>query len=238
MAADLPQRLAKRVVALTQCSRREAEQYIEGGWVRVDGEVVDRPQAMVTSQIISVDSAATLTRPEPATLLLHKPARLGNEAALALMTAESHSAVDASGERVLARHFVRQQPLLALPDMASGLVAFSLDARVQGRLAREGDRIEQELLVEVTGAPIENALALLNHGLSFNGYAMPPLRVSWQSEQRLRFAIRRLQPSLIPRMCAAVGLEAVSMKRLRIGRLGLARMEVGQWRYAAPSERF
>ncbi|MEZ0309392.1 MAG: S4 domain-containing protein, partial [Ramlibacter sp.] len=42
-----PVRLAKRVAAMLPCSRREAEQYIEGGFVRVDGQVVDQPQARV-----------------------------------------------------------------------------------------------------------------------------------------------------------------------------------------------
>ena len=36
-----PVRLSKRVADMVPCSRREAEQYIEGGWVRVDGQVVE-----------------------------------------------------------------------------------------------------------------------------------------------------------------------------------------------------
>ncbi|MGH8832565.1 MAG: S4 domain-containing protein [Polaromonas sp.] len=42
-----PPRLAKRVAELVRCSRREAEQYIEGGWVRVDRQVVEMPQFKV-----------------------------------------------------------------------------------------------------------------------------------------------------------------------------------------------
>ena len=41
-------RLDKRVAELAGCSRAQAQQYIEGGWVRVDGEVVEEPQAPVT----------------------------------------------------------------------------------------------------------------------------------------------------------------------------------------------
>ena len=36
-------RLSKRVAELKACSRREAEQYIEGGWVRVAGRGVGEP---------------------------------------------------------------------------------------------------------------------------------------------------------------------------------------------------
>ena len=60
-------RLAKRVVALAQCSRREAEQYIEGGWVRVDGIVVEEPQFMVDTQSVEIDPAAKLAPLEAVT---------------------------------------------------------------------------------------------------------------------------------------------------------------------------
>ena len=39
-----PVRLAKRLAAQLPCSRREAELYITGGWVKVDGQVVEAPQ--------------------------------------------------------------------------------------------------------------------------------------------------------------------------------------------------
>ena len=69
-----PIRLAKRVAELAGCSRREADQYIQGGWVTVDGEVIDAPQHPITSQTVLIDPEADLEAAEPATLLLHKPA--------------------------------------------------------------------------------------------------------------------------------------------------------------------
>ena len=44
---DTGERLAKRLAAQLPCSRREAELYIEGGWVQVDGVVVEAPGARV-----------------------------------------------------------------------------------------------------------------------------------------------------------------------------------------------
>ncbi len=40
-------RLSKRLAEQQQCSRREAELYIEGGWVSVDGQVVEQPGTRV-----------------------------------------------------------------------------------------------------------------------------------------------------------------------------------------------
>jgi 23S rRNA pseudouridine2604 synthase len=236
-----PVRLAKRVVALTRCSRREAEQYIEGGWVRVDGVVVEEPQFMVGAQHVELDPQAELAPAEPATLVLHKPAGYdagdGPNPALALVTPQTRWAEDASGVRPLKRHLHRLATPLPLPAQASGLLIFTQDWRVTRKLTEDVERIEQEFVVEVSGALIPNGLALLNHGLRFNHYAMPPIKVSWQSEQRLRFAFKRLQPNQIEPMCHAVGLQVLAMKCLRVGRIPLAKLPPGQWRYLAPHER-
>lgn len=236
-----PVRLAKRVVALTHCSRREAEQYIEGGWVRVDGQVVEEPQFMVDTQTVALDPGARLIATEPATLVLHKPvgydAGNGPNPASALVTPETRSPDDGSGVRPLKRHLQRLTSPLSLPTDASGLLIFTQDWRVTRKLTDDIDRIEQEFVVEVSGELIPDGLALLNHGLHFNNYAMPPIKVSWQSEQRLRFAFKRLQPTQIEPMCNAVGLQVLAMKCLRVGRIPLAKLAPGQWRYLAPHER-
>src|SRR3546814_16327473 len=68
-----PVRLSKRVADLAGCSRTEAEQYIKGGWVSVDGRVVEDPAHPVSIEVVTVDPAARLERVGPATLMLHNP---------------------------------------------------------------------------------------------------------------------------------------------------------------------
>jgi 23S rRNA pseudouridine2604 synthase len=233
-----PVRLAKRVAAMAQCSRREAEMYIEGGWVRVDGETVEEPQFKVLEQHIEIDPHAQLEPPEPATLVLHKPAGVTAEQARALITVDSHMTDDPSGVRVLKRHFARLESPAPLPDSASGLLVFTQDWRVKRRLEEDSDRIEQEIVVEVAGKLAPNGLALLSHGLTFDHYALPPIKVSWQNETHLRFALKRIAPSMIERMCNAVGLKVLAIKRIRLGRIPMSRLPVGQWRYLTASDRF
>ena len=233
-----PVRLAKRVAALARCSRREAEMYIEGGWVRVDGVTVEEPQFKVLEQQIEIDPEAQLEATEPATLLLHKPAGATVDEARALIRVESHADDDSSGVRLLKRHFSRLDLLLPLPDKASGLVVLTQDWRVKRRLEEDFDRIEQEVVVEVTGKLAPNGLAMLNHGLTFDNYALPPIKVSWQNETHLRFALKRIAPDKIERMCQAVGLKAVAIKRIRIGRVPMSKLQPGQWRYLASTDRF
>jgi 23S rRNA pseudouridine2604 synthase len=243
-ATDNTVRLAKRVAEMRPCSRREAEQYIEGGWVSVDGVVVEEAGARVTEQQrIDIAADATLLDIVPVTILLHKPAGfnagIGGEGAPALGCLGAGSLHAASrGPRFLKRHLNGLSLTNPLATMASGLLVYTQDFRVARKLVDEASRLEQEIIVEVTGTIIESGLALLNHGLPFNGKPLPPMKVSWQNETRLRFAVKGVLPGQIEHMCKMVGLAIVSMKRIRIGRIAMAGLPVGEWRYLQGFERF
>jgi 23S rRNA pseudouridine2604 synthase len=236
--AQEPQRLSKVVAALVPCSRREAEQFIAEGCVRVDGKVVEQPQFRVAGQRVEVDRQAPLQGAQPATLLIHKPAGLGLAQAQALVGAATHWPGDTSGIRRLKSHGVGLVALLPLPLPAEGLTVFSQDRGVVRRLQDTSHALEQELVAEVEGVIASNGLARLCGGLVFEGQRLPPARVCWQSETRLRFAVKGIAPELVPWMCAQVGLQLRALKRIRIGRVPMAGLPPGQWRYLAPGERF
>ncbi|MBK8287092.1 MAG: rRNA pseudouridine synthase [Ahniella sp.] len=224
-------RLSKRLAEVVGCSRADAERYIEDGWVRVDGEVVDMPQFLVTTEKVELDKDAVLEAPQPATILLHKPVGFdsieGDKPATSLVTAAYRWAEDSSGVRLLRRHFARLTPVVPLDD-----------GRVWRRLTEDADIIEHEYVVEVDGELAPYGLARLNHGLTFRGRPIPPCKVSWQNEFRLRFAIKAVQPGQIRDMCAQVGLQVTALRRLRIGKVSLGKMPVGSWRYLPAGERF
>ena len=182
-----PVRLAKRLAEMLPCSRREAEQYIEGGWVTVDGVVIEEPQFRVLHQTIELSKNASLLAPTAVTLLLHKPA--GFQADLNLAT---RAAEDRSGVTLLKKHLSAEMVTqLAMP--ASGLVVFTDDWRVARKLVEDAATLEHEVVVEVSGNIKPGGLERLNrvdHGLTFNGRLLPPAKVSWQSEARLRFALK------------------------------------------------
>ncbi|PKV14014.1 rRNA pseudouridine synthase [Xanthomonas prunicola] len=233
-----PIRLDKCVAAAFGCSRGEAQQYIEGGWVSVDGVVVEEPQALATVARVTLAEDAVLAPAEPATLLLHKPAGVSAEAALALATPTTRSALDQFDTRVLKRHFLRLNVPLPLEDAASGLLILSQDGRVLRRLSDDASSIEQEFLVEVHGELRPYGMARLAHGLIYQQRSLSPCKVSWQNEDRLRFAIKNVQPGQLRYMCGEVGLEVVSIRRLRVGRVSLGKLAIGEWRYLPTGERF
>lgn len=231
-----PVRLSRRVIELTGCSRAQAERYIEGGLVSVEGEVVDRPEFPVTDQKVEVDLEGEAAPVEPMTLLLNKPAGVPTQAAL--LQADNHWAEDSSGIRPLRRHLRRLTAVLPLEPAAGGLQAFTQDGRLLHRMRQEGPRIEQELIVEVHGSVAAYGLHRLGHGLVFEGRPLPPCKVSWQNENRLRFAIKDVRPGQMAWMCAQVGLKAVSVRRIRLGRIPLLKLPESDWRYLPLGERF
>ncbi len=233
-----PVRLAKRLAEIISCSRREAEIYIAGGWVMVDGLVVEEPQFMVSQQKVELHPEASLIPVAPVTILFHQPPTADNNAAQQLIRADTRAAEDHSGIRTLKQHFVRLTQCTPLEMNASGLAVFTQDWSVTRKLADDAAMIEQEYVVEVAGELPADGLKLLNHGLSFNGRALPPIKVSWQNETHLRFALKGVQPGQIVHACKSVGLQVLAMKRIRIGRVSMAKLQPGQWRYLLQYERF
>jgi len=235
-----PVRLAKRLAEILPCSRREAELYIAGGWVMVDGLAVEEPQFMVSEQKIELHPEANLTAAEPVTILLHQPADTGvnPSAALQLIRAETRVANDPSGIRILKQHFLRLTQHIPLERNASGMAIFTQDWRAARKLSDDAATLEQEYIVEVAGELAPGGLKLLGHGLAYNGRALPPGKVSWQNETRLRFALKGVQPGQLAHMCKSVGLEVLAMKRIRIGRVSMGKLPPGQWGYLLPQERF
>lgn len=221
-------RLSRRVADQVPCSRREAELYIEGGFVRVDGTLVEEPGARVApGQTVELAPDATLLEIVPVTILLNKPP--GVDALRCLGEDTLQHSPHAPNERFLKRHLNNLTPALPLDPSASGLFVFTQDYRVIRKLVDEPGSVEQELIVDVDGTIVPDGLAQLNSGAT---------KVSWQSERRLRFAVKGPKPTQIDKMCSAVGLTPIATKRLRIGRISMGSLPAGQWRYLLGYERF
>ncbi|HEY9146653.1 MAG TPA: rRNA pseudouridine synthase [Thiobacillus sp.] len=237
-----PIRLAKRVAELRACSRREAELFITGGWVRVDGVVIEEPQFRVSDQRIEIDPQADPSQAEPVTLLLHKPPGhdLSNDdqPASQLLGPATLWSEDASGIRPLKKHFSQLTLCVPLEPSASGLVVFTQDWRVARKLTEDAATLEHEVIVEVAGELAPGELKRLNQGIDYKGRSPHAIKVSWQSEQRLRVALKGAQLGQIAHLCKAAGLTVLSMKRIRLGRVPLGKLPPGQWRYLRGDERF
>jgi 23S rRNA pseudouridine2604 synthase len=238
-------------------SRREADEWIEQGFVRVDGVVVDQLGVRVApEQTITIDPQARLEQAKRVTVLLHKPlgyvsgqAEDGHAPAFTLVNAASRWKGDSTPQRFNASQLKHLVPAGRLDLDSTGLLVLTQDGRVAKQLVGEDSKIEKEYVVRVawtahpelvalhTAFPAEQ-LQRLRHGLELDGFALKPAQVSWQNEQHLRIVLREGRKRQIRRMCELVGLQVLALKRIRIGRVGLGELPPGQWRYLAPYESF
>ena len=243
-------RLSKRMSQLGIASRREADEWISRGWVRVDGRIVSELGSRVLpEQHITVDPRARNEQARRVTVLLNKPvgyvsgqAEDGHEPAFVLVTPQNQWREDRSGTQFAREHLRSLVPAGRLDIDSVGLLVLTQDGRVARQLVGEDSAIEKEYLVRVVPAEAEalapNALALLNHGLELDGEALRPARVEWLNEDQLRFVLRQGKKRQIRRMCEAVGLKVTGLKRVRVGALVLGDLPTGQWRYLRADESF
>ena len=247
-------RLNKRMAELGLCSRREADDWIDKGWVKVNGEIAPMGLQVKHSDRIEIDKKAQGQQATQVTILLNKPMGLvsgqaedGHQPAVTLITAQNRWPDDN------ARFFFHPSQLRGLApagrlDIDSiGLLVLTQDGRVARQLIGEDSVMDKEYLVRVSlGDTVTNVqaafpaeqLARLRHGLSLDGQLLKPARVDWQNPEQLRFVLTEGKKRQIRRMCEQVGLKVVGLKRIRIGRVLLGNLPVGQWRYLAPHERF
>ncbi len=248
-------RLSKRMSELGLCSRREADEWIAKGWVRVDGKVVtELGTKILPTQEITVVQAAHKEQANRVTILLHKPvgyvsgqAEDGYEPAVVLVTREHHWAEDDAGVRFSPSHLRSLAPAGRLDIDSTGLLVLTQDGRIAKQLIGEDSEIEKEYLVRVSyNEHSQNVqahfpadrLALLRHGLSLDDQPLKPAQVDWQNPEQLRFVLKEGKKRQIRRMCDLVGLHVTGLKRVRMGRITLGNLPVGEWRYLRAGEGF
>jgi len=228
------------------CSRREADEWIENGWVKVDGQVISTLGARISPNArIEIDPAAARHQSEQVTILLHKPigyvsgqAEDGHQPAIVLIRPENRWSGDTSPVQFKPSHLRGLAPAGRLDIDSTGLLVFTQDGRVAKRLIGQDTEVEKEYLVRVEGSLSEQGMKLLQHGLELDGVKLKPARVSWQNEHQLRFVLREGRKRQIRRMCELVGLVVTGLKRVRSGSVPLGPMPTGQWRYLRKDERF
>jgi 23S rRNA pseudouridine2604 synthase len=258
-------RLNKRMAELGLCSRREADEWIARGWVRVNGQPALMGQPVPPDAHIEIAAQAQHQQGQRVTILLHKPVGYvsglpedGHETAAVLVQARNQWQADphrVKGPRWHDSHSRGLAPAGRLDIDSTGMLVLTQDGRVARTLIGDDSQIEKEYLVRVHWAPngpqgagvvaqdVRSAVPIgvverLRHGLSIDGQPLKPAQVEWQNPEQLRFVLTEGKKRQIRRMCEQVGLHVVGLKRIRMGRVVLGNLPVGQWRYLRPDEAF
>jgi 23S rRNA pseudouridine2604 synthase len=245
-----PIRLSKRMSELGLSSRREADEWIAKGWVRVDGKVISELGSKVLpEQKITIEKQARVEQARRVTVLINKPmgyvsgqAEDGYKPAVVLVRPENRWDEDKLPIQFSGGQLKSLVPAGRLDIDSVGLLVLTQDGRIAKQLIGEDTHIDKEYLVRVKYSKLGNLpdhdLQRLNHGLSLDGKALLPAIVRWQNDDQLSFILREGKKRQIRRMCELVGLKVLGLKRVRIGQVKLGDLPVGQWRYLSDSESF
>jgi 23S rRNA pseudouridine2604 synthase len=232
------------------CSRREADDWIAKGWVKVDGQIIaELGSKVLPHQKITIERQAQAEQSRRVSVLINKPigfvsgqAEDGYKPAVTLVRPENRWAEDKLPLQFSAAQLKSLVPAGRLDIDSTGLLILTQDGRIAKTLIGEDTSVEKEYLVRVKytkGAKLpEHELKRLNHGLSLDGKALLPAKVRWQNEDQLCFILREGKKRQIRRMCEMVGLQVLALKRVRIGRVKLGNLPIGQWRYLGNDEQF
>lgn len=244
-------RLSKRMSELGLASRREADDWIAKGWVRVDGVVVDQLGTKVAPhQRIELDKRARLEQNERVTILLNKPlgyvsgqAEDGYEPAKVLISEKSRWKDDPVRRKFSPAQLKSLVPAGRLDINSTGLLILTQDGRIAKEVIGESSTVEKEYIVRVAmtdGRPNSQfpaeKLKLLQFGLSLDGVPLQRAQVRWLNEDQLQFVLKEGKYRQIRRMCELVGLKVIQLKRVRIGNIRLGALPIGKWRYLNDGE--
>lgn len=239
-------RISKIMADRGMCSRREADAFIERGWVIVNGQKAVLGQKALPSAKITLNRTAREKQTQRVTIILNKPvgyvsgqAEKGYKNAVSLIQAHNqYRGRDKKTPRFDPTHLRGLAPAGRLDIDSQGLLVLTQDGRIARQLIGEDSSIDKEYLVRVTGNLDERGMELLNYGLSLDGEPLRPAKVSWLNQDQLRFVLNEGKKRQIRRMCEAVGLKVMGLKRVRMGQVVLGDLPEGQWRYVRPGERF
>ena len=238
-------RLSKVMSERGLCSRREADLWIERGWVFVDGvQVAELGSRIDPAASIAIAREAERDQAKQVTILLHKPVGYVSgqpepdcKPAVALISTETW--VRQAGDPEFKPWMLRGlAPAGRLDIDSTGLLVLTQDGRVARKLVGEDSETEKEYLVRVSGELIANGLELLRHGLKLDGKLLKPAWVKQLNEDQLHFILKEGKKRQIRRMCEQVGLRVTGLKRVRIGKVRLGDLPLGQWRFLRADERF
>jgi len=159
-------RLNKRMAELGLASRREADDWIAKGWVKVNGRVAEMGMQVTPDVQIDIDKQAQGQQAKQVTVLINKPLGLvsgqaedGHQPAITLVQAQNRWADDN------ARFFFHPSQLRSLVPAgrldidSTGLLVLTQDGRVARQLIGEDAVMDKEYLVRVIYTRVANPAA-------------------------------------------------------------------------------
>lgn len=237
-------RLSKRMSELSICSRREADEYISQGMVKVNGEIINELGTKIhPDDKIELLKAARSQQSQKLSIVLHKPVGYVSHkteddypTATSLLKNSSQSDFSPFGPKLNRDNTYGLAPVGRLDIDSRGLMLFTQDGRLAKYVIGEDSDVEKEYEVTVDSKMNLTQIQKLKFGLELDGKLLKRAKVSPINDHSFRMTLTEGRKRQIRRMCELVGLNVVSLKRTRIGKIHLGHLKEGEWRYLKKNE--
>ena len=230
----MQERLQKILSQAGIASRRESETIIAGGRVAVNGTVVTElgTKADPESDTITVDGKPIAIAQKRVYLLLYKP--------VGYMTTMK----DPEGRPIVTDLLKgikeRVYPVGRLDYNTEGLLLLTNDGAFANMLMHPSHEVDKGYLVRVSGRVTQAQIKRLAEGVKLEDGMTAPAKVVPVSESEnnswISITIHEGRYRQVRRMCEAVGLSVVRLKRSRYDFLEIGEMKPGEFRELAPEE--
>lgn len=227
-------RLQKIIAQSGIGSRRQAEQWIAEGRVRVNGQVVNQlgTLADASEDVIKVGNRRVPRAEAKQYILLNKP------------TGCVSTMKDEKGRptvmEFLKKIDVRTFPVGRLDFNTQGALLFTNDGELSKKLLDPKYHVPRTYQVKVRGIPDDKTLGRLRKGIALNGEPTEPLEaaVSRVSGKNCFLTIKLFEGKNrhIKRICEIVNHPVIRLKRTHFAFLSVKGMEPGQYRHLLPKE--
>lgn len=219
-------RINKYISETGICSRREADQLIEGKRVTINGQLAELGSRVSEGDDVRIDGKPISEKKKHVYIALHKPVGITS-------TTERHvrgNIVDFVGHRE------RIFPIGRLDKDSEGLILLTNDGDIVNKILRSEHEHEKEYIVTVNKPVTPMFLQGMASGVRILGTVTKPCKVSRIDDRTFRILLTQGLNRQIRRMSAAFGYEVRRLKRVRIMNIKLAGLPVGQWRDLTPEE--
>ena len=229
----MAERLQKLIAQAGLASRRKAEEWISSGRVLVNGTPAQLGErADLAIDEVVVNGKKLIAAEAKITLMLNKPrgyiSTLNDPQGRALVT----DLVDAVPQRLF--------PIGRLDYNTEGLLLLTNDGVLSQQLSHPRHHVPKTYLVKVRGQVTEERVQWLRSGIRLSDGVTQPAEIAnvrcGKATGWFEMTIREGRNRQVRRMCEAVDLQVVRLKRLRIGFLELGSLPTGAYRKLNPQE--
>ncbi len=228
-------RLQKFMAECGVASRRKSEELILDRKVKVNGKVVSELGTKIDTEkdVIEVDGKIVSSE-KKVYILLNKP--------VGYVTTMSDEKERPTVMELLEGVKEKVVPVGRLDMFTSGLLLFSNDGEFVNKVTHPKHETTKTYIVKTRGVPKESDLEKLRRGVKIETYITSPAKVELLMKDntnniaRIWIQIHEGRNRQVRKMCEAIGLSVIALKREGVGNLNCEGVERGKWRYLTDQE--